>query len=272
MRIKTHLKSIMRASALTLLAINSIGAANAIEKTEAIEAMNKVYDATINSYYSINGFYNFSANQADQEQQQQVQYSIGTVEDLMLDISNLIASTELASQVDVARDAWLAYEDSLNENVEVVKDTGYTDLRLVGDLANFNIAFNDSLSLLYRSLAEAASIEETNEELQIHKIGKMLALMMTKYSARSTSTVSQVYAREDEDVTLDSLAKDFNKALNALVAKETSEDAANFLDSAKTKWEFIEPSYINYNENRVNFIVNLYSRKIIEDLEAVSQI
>jgi len=43
------------------------------------------------------------------------------------------------------------------------------------------------------------------------------------------------------------------------------------LDNAKTAWDFIKLSYINYNENRVNFIVNLYSKQIISNLtEAIS--
>jgi len=46
-----------------------------------------------------------------------------------------------------------------------------------------------------------------------------------------------------------------------------NEQALDLLDSALTKWDFIKSSYINYNENRVNFIVNLYSKKIISDID-----
>jgi hypothetical protein len=49
-------------------------------------------------------------------------------------------------------------------------------------------------------------------------------------------------------------------------------DALKLLDSAKTKWEFIRSSYINYNENRVNFVINLYSKKIIKNIEDAAQI
>ncbi len=269
MQIKRQIRTLV---AVLLSASLFIGNSQAMEKDDALAAMEKVYDATINSFYSINGFYNFSANQADKEQQEKVEFSIGTVEDLMIDIAGLLGDTTLEAQVEGAREAWLQYESSLKENIEVVEDTGYTDLRLVGDLATLNIALNDSLSLLYDSIASENGIGKDTHVWKLHKTGKTLALMMTKYSARSTSTVSQVYAREDTDVTLDTLATDFNKSLDELIAVEASADAAKLLDSAKTKWEFIEPSIINYNENRVNFIVNLYSRKIIEDLQAAGMI
>jgi len=267
------IKHFTRAVAALILFSSSTISALANEHDKALATMDKVYSATINSYYSINSFYNFSANQADQEQQKQVLYSVGVVEDLMIDISGLLSNSPLKSQVDSARDAWLAYEDSLNENIEVVNDTGYTDLRLVGDLANLNISFNDSLNILYKSIAEESGIT-TDEELEkTHNTAKLAALIMTKYSARSTSTVSQVYSREDDsDTTLDQLATQFNQQLNELAEKQSDKDAAKLLDSAKTKWEFIQPSLINYNENRVNFVVNLYTKKIIENLQEASAI
>jgi len=80
-----------------------------------------------------------------------------------------------------------------------------------------------------------------------------------------------VYTGGDTEITLDSLARDFDKRLEKL-QDLTAENAtaSDFLDSAQTKWEFIRSSYINYNENRVNFIVNLYSRKIVNDIQAAS--
>lgn len=267
------IKYFMRtAAAFTLLTAGATSAL-ASEQDNAVATMDKVYQATISSYYSINDFYNFSANQADKEQQQQVQSAVGAVEDLMIDISGLLSDSPLRTQVDSARDAWLAYEDSLNENIEVVNDTGYTDLRLVGDLANLNISFNDSLNILYKSIAEESGLNVDAELEKTHNTAKLAALIMTKYSARSTSTVSQVYSREDDsDITLDQLAGRFSKQLNELTASQDNKDAAKLLDSAKTKWEFIQPSLMNYNENRVNFVVNLYTKKIIENLQSANAI
>ncbi len=269
MQITRHVQTIAAVIMSTCLASSAM----AMEKEEALAAMDKVYDATINSYYSVNSFYNFSANQADKEQQQVVQFTVGTVEDLMIDISGMLSDTTLTSQVDAARDAWITYEDSLNQNIEIVKDTGYTDLRLVGELAEYNISFNDTLSVLYNSVASDSGINSSKGQNLVHDAGKLAALIMTKYSARSTSTVSQVYARDDDnDITLDALAAEFESTLSKLMSTTTNPEALKMLDSARTKWEFIAPSVINYNENRVNFIVNLYTKKIIEDLAGASQI
>jgi len=95
---------------------------------------------------------------------------------------------------------------------------------------------------------------------------------MTKYSARTTSTVSQVYSGGDAEITIDALATQFDALMGKLTTlTKDNTKAVDLLDSAKTKWEFIKKSYINYNENRVNFIVNLYSKKIISDIESTNQ-
>lgn len=256
-----------------LMGLSVHQSALALDKETAAQALQKVYHATIHSYYSVNGFYNFSANQADQEQQQLIQFSIGTIADLMIDISGLTSDSDLAAQVDNARDSWLTYEKSLKANIAEIKRSGYPDLRLAGDMAESNIAFNDALNLLYQSILATSETKPTSETQLGRDAAKTLALMMTKYSARSTSTVSQVYAGGDAEITIDTLAKQFNDTLEKLVtmAPQDSESAST-LDSAKTKWEFIAPSYSNYNENRVNFIVNLYSKRIIEEIETANSL
>jgi hypothetical protein len=169
---------------------------------------------------------------------------------------------------DNAANAWNKYQQVLNMNIKEVKKTGYPDLRLAADMATENISLNQTLDSLYSSLAKIPSIKPNQATEVSRKTGLNLALMMTKYSARTTSTVSQVYSGGDMEITIDSLAKQFESNLNQLISlSEGNEKALDLLDSALTKWDFIKSSYINYNENRVNFIVNLYSKKIISDID-----
>ena len=148
-----------------------------------------------------------------------------------------------------------------------MKRSGYPDLRLAGDMAGANIVLNNSLASFYKTLLKS----ETNKLNKFTNLGREAAvnigLMMTKYSARSTSTVSQVYADSTIEVTIDELAHQFEKQIvNLMELAKEKPTTFKLLDSAHTKWEFIKSSYINYNENRVNFIVNLYSRRIIADI------
>lgn len=233
-------------------------------------ALENIYQSLINSYYSINGFYNFSANQGAQKDLEDINASLTTMAELFNAIQGETDSGETSEQFEAVAAAWKAYQKVLKQNVREVEKTGYPDLRLAGDMATNNISLNAALSDLYDAIQAGASKKPSKTTQLSRDTATNLALMMTKYSARTTSTVSQVYAGGDVDkeVTIDSLAEEFGKQLQELMAMaEGKQTSFKLLDSANTKWDFIKNSYVNYNENRVNFIVNLYSKKIINDIE-----
>lgn len=239
-------------------------------KDSSEPVLEKIYQSLIHSYYSINGFYNFSANQGAQKDLGDIKESLSMMEELLNGIQGEAGANETSDQFEHVASTWKAYQKVLKQNLKEVERTGYPDLRLAGDMATNNIALNSALSKLYDTIAASTSAKPSQATQLSRDTATNLALMMTKYSARTTSTVSQVYAGGDVDkeVTIDSLAAEFDNQLKELIKlAEGKETSYKLLDSAITKWDFIKNSYINYNENRVNFIVNLYSKKIITDIE-----
>tara|TARA_R110002072_G_scaffold24747_3_gene83689 strand:- start:26693 stop:27511 length:819 start_codon:yes stop_codon:yes gene_type:complete len=230
-------------------------------------SLEDVFNAQINTYYSINGFYNFSANQGAQKDLADINESVDTLKSAFSSLAAASKDSPSEESFFVVEENWNNYLKLLKQNIKEVKRSGYPDLRLAGDMAAANIVLNNSLAEFYLALLE----NEKNKPNKFTNLGREAAvnigLMMTKYSARSTSTVSQVYADSTTEVTIDALANEFDGQLSNLMdlAKEKAV-AFKLLDSANTKWDFIKSSYINYNENRVNFIVNLYSKKIISDI------
>jgi hypothetical protein len=263
---QTYLKRLMTYSIFLLSICFST---NSLAETSIID---DVFNAQINSYYSINGFYNFSANQGAQKDLNDINDASDKLKTLVGQLASTTNGTPSAEAFKEVETKWKNYAKLLAQNIKEVKRSGYPDLRLAGEMAIASISLNNSLSDLHRSLL-------ANEKNQPSKFSNMsreaavnMALMMTKYSARSTSTVSQVYADGTTEVTIDELAKQFDGQLLALMdlAKEQPQ-IFKVLDTANTAWDFIKTSYINYNENRVNFIVNLYSKQIIGNLtEAIS--
>ncbi|MCG8610128.1 MAG: hypothetical protein MI864_06285, partial [Pseudomonadales bacterium] len=99
----------------------------------------------------------------------------------------------------------------------------------------------------------------------------LVAQMMTKYSARSSSSVAQTFQGGETDKTLDQLALDVDSVLTSLEKSVTEPEAKKTLSGAQTKWKFIRNSYVNYNDNNVNYVVNLYSIRMIESLRELSE-
>lgn len=230
-------------------------------------SLEDVFNAQINTYYSINGFYNFSANQGAQKDLMDINESVDQLKSIFTSLNKASKGASYEEKYLAVEKNWNTYLKLLNQNIKEVKRSGYPDLRLAGDMAGANIILNNALTDFYKVLLASGETKPNKFTNLSREAAVNIGLMMTKYSARSTSTVSQVYADSTTEVTIDQLAHVFDKQLANLMelAKETP-TTFKLLDSAHTNWEFIKSSYINYNENRVNFIVNLYSKKIISDI------
>ena len=181
-----------------------------------------VFNAQINSYYSINGFYNFSANQGAQKDLADINDSAETLKTL---INQLATATKDTNSADTFKDAetkWKTYAKLLAQNIKEVKRSGYPDLRIAGEMAIANITLNDSLSALHQSLLANVKNKPSKFATLSREAAVNMALMMTKYSARSTSTISQVYADGTTEITIDALANQFDTQLATLMdlAKE----------------------------------------------------
>lgn len=248
----------------TLLSLFIVFSNHSAAESNSLE---DVFNAQINAYYSINGFYNFSANQGAQKDLEDINESVDQLKALMSSLAKAEKDDATAVMFEEVESNWNEYNKLLKQNIKEVKRSGYPDLRLAGDMAGANIVLNNSLSAYYETLLNQATTKPNKFTHLSREAAVNIGLMMTKYSARSTSTVSQVYADGTTEITIDALAHEFDKQLVNLMdlAKEKA-STYKLLDSAHTKWEFIKSSYINYNENRVNFIVNLYSKKIISDI------
>jgi hypothetical protein len=260
--------SVFATTAALIFNLSTFSSPLTAEEQTSEAPLGSIYQAQINSYYSINGFYNFSANQGDQKHLAVIVNATDKIDNLIGKVQESTKNSPNTEAFDNVSDAWKIYQKVLNLNIKIVKQTGYPDLRLAGDMATGNINLNKTLEDLYLSLASSPS-QKPNQKTEVgRKAGINLALMMTKYSARTTSTVSQVYSGDDMEITIDTLAANFEANLNELIKlSKGKQQALDLLDSALTKWDFIKSSYINYNENRVNYIVNLYSKKIISDID-----
>lgn len=263
---QTYIKRFIAFSTL-LLTICYTG--NSHAETSIID---DVFNAQINSYYSINGFYNFSANQGAQKDLADINDASEKLKNLIGQLATATSDSPSAETFKNTDAKWKNYAKLLAQNIKEVKRSGYPDLRIAGEMAIANISLNNSLAELHQSLLANESNKPSKFSSMSREAAVNMALMMTKYSARSTSTVSQVYADGTTEITIDELANQFDAQLLALMdlAKEEPK-IFKVLDTAHTAWDFIKSSYINYNENRVNFIVNLYSKQIISNLtEAIS--
>ena len=155
----------------------------------------------------------------------------------------------------------------MNTNINDVRKRGYPDLQLVSEMANGADSLSQISEKVYEDVkTKEAVVTDANVE-KARKASLIIAKMLTKYSARSSSSVAQVFQGADTDTPIDAQAKTFDTLLSELQGAMTSPQQKSLYDDISAKWTFIKNSYINYNENNVSFVINRYSLGIVDGLE-----
>ena len=244
---------------------------SALEQDDAAALLKGLQQAQIQSYFTINEFYNFSANDGDKALLMDVNDAINNVNSILNTLESFKDLEEVKGEIEAANQSWQKHKTTLNTITNDIIDQGYADLRLMSDLAIQNQEFANILATTYEKVKNDSGYTLNNVAAKSRESALLMAVMMTKYSARTTSNVSQVFQGGDDEKTIDVLATDLDKLLKDLLAAANTEQKES-IDAVLTKWDFIRNSYINYNEKNVNYVVNLYSKRIIDALGNTSDL
>jgi hypothetical protein len=244
----------------------------ALDKKQAKDILAGIFEMRVNGFLAINAYYNYSANKGDESLQAEIENASKNIDAVvkgLKDNQNKETKDDI-KQIDID---WSKYKKLIKTNVSDIIRQGYPDLRMVDDMAQQNLDFNKTLDKTSIDVANSSGFAPTEATLKMRAAAIDMAQMMTRYSARSTSSVSQVFQGAEDQKPIDKLAKDFDVSLQNLKKYQTNHPKIkSLLDNIDTQWEFIRGSYINYDKKNVNYIANLYSKKIISDLVELSKL
>ncbi len=230
---------------LTLLLALLPAGTQAQENEEAENILKGLQQAQIQTYFTINAFYNFSANEGDKSLQVDINEAINEVNTALNGLEQYATVEYIKNDLAISTEKWQLYKTTLNTVINDIADQGYADLRLISDLATQNQDLGKQLAFTYEKAEQQSGYTPNKVTTQSRKAALMMAKMMTMYTARTSSSMSQVFVGGETEKTIDVMASDFDKELKDLHSAAPQEQKKS-IDSALTKWDFIKSSYINF--------------------------
>ncbi len=244
--------------------------AQALSAEQAKPILGQLHRVQINAYQAINAYYNFSLNPGDKEIHIEINKEMDDLESILSTLESAEGILDIQSELTVINESWVKYKDLLKTNIDDAINLGYPDLRLAADMAQANIDLVGAVERAYEKAENLSGFKPADLVVALRDSKLLLASMMTKYSARSASNVSQIFQGAKTEEPMDVQAERFDKRLAELMKSELNKgESAAVLDSISSKWNFIRNSYKNYNENNVSYVVNLYSYRIIDALSSL---
>ena len=258
--------------ALTLLnpaAAQEDSNAQAQSETESMaqNLLDAIHRFRLRNFMALNHYYNYTTD-PDEALVSEINDDMNASGDLLSRIEEQAGESLTGTELSDLQDAYQSFSDQMDTNIEDMRSSGYPDLRLLSDMANQA----QNLSVLSEKLYDRVAGQDqtpTQQQVELAREASMtMALMVTRYSARSSSSVAQVFQGADTEQSLDELAKQFENNLEQLRQQADNDSQLDtLLSDINSKWQFIRESYINYDEENVSFVINRYSTGIVETLE-----
>lgn len=270
--LNTHLLSSARGSLLTsgiralaLLAALLLMSVTA-QASQGSGFLRDLHEFRVNNFMAMTAYYRYSATKdasADGEIQQAMQRAETNIGRVTANPANIFTPDQIAA----LETQYSSFRELMHQNVSDVTEIGYPDLRLVAEMANQAHALSQVSEQLYSAARESSQVPTRPQAESARAAQVLMAEMLSRYAARSYSPVTQTFQGGGSSKPLNEQAQDFDTLLQQVAAGAIPQDLSGPMADINSKWEFIRNSYINYNQNNVVFVIERYSRAILDELD-----
>jgi len=260
---KTHISFLAKLGLFLSSVFSSVSFAIADEQTLITSTQMK-----LNTYQVSTRFHQLTLHEGDTLIQEKLEQ----------DIASLNSQREILSGLDAPESA-----EAIKESIAISKDyihfanknematEGYTSQYAVTDLHETR---HNLLSSIDQIIEKEKELSGNSKKYELYKAAALLQQMTSDYVRRSVSTGGAgMYVEGEENMaTPDMLAEDFNAQLTAIAkSHKNNAEVAKMIKSIDRKWRFIQPSFQNYNEDTVPFLVTKYCETIVTKLSEVAE-
>lgn len=249
-------------AALVLLLASSFQA----HADEGADFLRELHEFRINNFMALSNYYRYSAT-GDTGAEGTVRELMGEATRNLQAVSESGANVLSSEQVASLRSEFNTFSQLMAQNVSDVTEIGYPDLRLVGEMANQAVKLSNVAQELYTQARDSSQTAIKPQVETARSASVLMAQMLSRYTARSYSQVTQTFQGASGLAPLDEQAKELDALISEFVAGAGQGELQQTAVEIQTKWGFIKDSYVNYNKQNVVFVIERYSRAILEELD-----
>lgn len=248
-------------AAMVLLLVSSLSA----RADEGAAFLRELHEFRLNNFMALATYYRYSAT-SDTSAEGSIKELMGEATRNLQAVSESGANVLTSDQLASLRTEFSTFSQLMAQNVSDVTEIGYPDLRLVGEMANQAVKLSNVAQELYTQARESSQTVIKPQVETARSASVLMAQMLSRYAARSYSPVTQTFQGASGLAPLDEQARELDALITEFVTTAGDGSLQDTAVEIQTKWGFIRDSYINYNKQNVIFVIERYSRAILEEL------
>jgi hypothetical protein len=208
----------------------------------------------------------YSGLDADTKYGKKIIDNLTDFEKLLTDTRQLPAADDVSDSLTAIDKSWEKFNKLIRINYKDMETQGFPNIRLVDEMGKVNSELLKTLSQAYLDAKTSTGITPPEIVETARTLSMTMEEITSQYAARGTSNLGQVFMGSYER-TLEQMAEAFRNDLVSLKKQANKDNSQRILRAIDSKWNFMERSIKNYNENTVPFLVASYSERIIVNLE-----
>ena len=230
------------------------------------QLLSNVHKMRLLSSESLTNFYMYSGLEADTKYGKKVLNNLNEFEKVLENTRLLPAADGISDSLDQIDITWAKFDKLIRINYKDMGTQGFSNVRLVDEMGKVNSVLLKDLSQAYQDAKVSTGINPPAVVETARTLSITMEEITSQYAARGTSNLGQVFMGSYER-SLEQMAVAFRTDLANLKTQANPDNSKRVLRAIDSKWNFMERSIKNYNENTVPFLVTSYSERIIVNLE-----
>lgn len=230
------------------------------------ELLSNVHKMRLVSAEALTNFYMYTGLDADSKYGQKIQRNLAKFDTLLATTRQMPAADGISDDINELAVNWERFAELMRTNYNDMETQGFPNVRLVDEMGRLNATLLKQLGAAYEAAKQSTGITPTAVVEKARGLAVTMEEITTQYAARGTSNLGQVFVGSYER-SLEEMAVAFRQDFETLRTQANQPNSQNLMRAINSKWNFMEKSIKNYNENTVPFLVTSYSERIIINLE-----
>ena len=230
------------------------------------ELLSNVHKMRLVSAEALTNFYMYTGLDADSKYGQKIQRNLAKFETLLATTRQMPAADGISDDINEIAINWERFAELMRTNYNDMETQGFPNVRLVDEMGRLNATLLGQLGAIYEAAKQSTGITPSAVVEKARGLAVTMEEITTQYAARGTSNLGQVFVGSYER-SLEEMAVAFRQDFEMLRTQANQPNSQNLMRAINSKWNFMEKSIKNYNENTVPFLVTSYSERIIMNLE-----
>lgn len=213
-------------------------------------------------------FHRYQGAEGDNKQLAVLNADLGVLKETLRTVFQDLGDMGMNAELDQLKIHWSEAARNLNTAVSAISGGGFAEGQIVNDYLLNNLKAATDLDNAYAAVLKTTGYKIAPELQALRNQTVLMQKMSTLYMEQSSSQYAYTYRQEQgNEETLDQMATRFTRGLDQI---QVSGDNVKRLTDVRSKWKFLEKSFMNYNENSVPYLVLKFGPAIITGLQEMA--